>query len=83
VPYLNYVGLDRALSTGLEPWRKPTAVHNPAKIVLDLALSLALAVTAWPTSPPCARPRPPANPGHHRRPSRGTITTAKITKNPG
>jgi hypothetical protein len=35
-------GLDRALSVALERWRKPTAVHDPAKIVLDLALSLAV-----------------------------------------
>jgi hypothetical protein len=35
-------GLDRALSVGLEPWRKPNAVHDPAKIVLDLAVSLAV-----------------------------------------
>ena len=35
-------GLDRALSQALAPWRKPTAVHDPAKIVLDLALALAL-----------------------------------------
>jgi hypothetical protein len=35
-------GLDRALSVALEPWRRPTAVHDPAKIVLDLAVSLAL-----------------------------------------
>jgi len=35
-------GLDRALSAALEPWRRPTAVHDPAKIVLDVAVSLAL-----------------------------------------
>jgi hypothetical protein len=35
-------GLDAALAAGLEPWRKPTAIHNPAKIVLDLAVSLAV-----------------------------------------
>jgi hypothetical protein len=35
-------GLDRALSRALEPWRKPTAVHDPAKILLDVAVSLAL-----------------------------------------
>jgi hypothetical protein len=35
-------GLDRALSAGLEPWRKPTAVHDPAKILLDLVVSLAV-----------------------------------------
>ncbi len=35
-------GLDRGLSRSLAPWRKPTARHDPAKIVLDLAISLAL-----------------------------------------
>lgn len=36
------VGLDRALSGALTPWRKPTAVHDPAKVVCDLALMLAM-----------------------------------------
>jgi len=36
------VGLDTALSTELGRWRKPTARHDPGKIVLDLAVSLAL-----------------------------------------
>ena len=35
-------GLDRLLSEGLSPWRKPTAVHDPGKVLLDLAVSLAL-----------------------------------------
>lgn len=35
-------GLDQALSAGLAPWRKPLAVHDPAKVLLDLAVSLAL-----------------------------------------
>jgi hypothetical protein len=35
-------GLDRALSAALAGWRKPLAVHDPGKIVTDLALSLAL-----------------------------------------
>lgn len=35
-------GLDRALSQVLAPWRKPLAIHDPAKIVCDLAVSLAL-----------------------------------------
>ena len=35
-------GLGSELSTALERWRKPTAVHDPAKVVLDLAVSLAL-----------------------------------------
>ena len=30
-------GIDRALSAALSRWRKPTAVHDPAKVVLDLA----------------------------------------------
>jgi len=35
-------GLDRALSRALEPWRKPAARHDPGKILVDLALSLAV-----------------------------------------
>lgn len=35
------VGLDRALSAVLEPWRPRLAVHDPAKVLLDLALTLA------------------------------------------
>ncbi|GLY87532.1 IS1380 family transposase [Actinoallomurus iriomotensis] len=39
---LRATGLDRALSAGLERWRKPRAVHDPGKIVMDLAVMLAL-----------------------------------------
>lgn len=35
-------GLDQNLSTALAPWRKPLAVHDPAKVVLDVAVALAL-----------------------------------------
>lgn len=35
-------GLDRALSAELSAWRKPLAVHDPGKILCDLALTLAL-----------------------------------------
>ncbi|PFG33032.1 IS1380 family transposase [Sanguibacter antarcticus] len=35
-------GLDRTLSTGLARWRKATAVHDPGKVVADLAIALAL-----------------------------------------
>lgn len=35
-------GLTTALSEALSPWRKPTAQHDPGKILLDLALSLAV-----------------------------------------
>jgi DDE family transposase len=36
------VGLTTALSAALAPWRKPLAQHDPGKIVLDLAVSLAI-----------------------------------------
>jgi hypothetical protein len=35
-------GLDAALAAALSPWRKPLAIHDPGKVVLDLALTLAL-----------------------------------------
>jgi len=35
-------GLDRALSAGLAPWRPRWAVHDPGKVLLDLAISLAV-----------------------------------------
>ncbi|HEX5880473.1 MAG TPA: IS1380 family transposase [Actinomycetota bacterium] len=35
-------GIDGTLSTALAPWRKPLAIHDPAKIALDLAVGLAL-----------------------------------------
>lgn len=35
-------GLDAGLRTALAPWRKDTAVHDPAKVIVDLALMLAL-----------------------------------------
>ena len=35
-------GLGPALSAALRPWRKPLSVHDPAKVLLDLAVTLAL-----------------------------------------
>ncbi|MFB6850544.1 IS1380 family transposase [Streptomyces sp. NPDC056373] len=35
-------GLDAAISAGLTPWRKPRAVHDPGKVLLDVALAVAL-----------------------------------------
>jgi len=35
-------GLDRLLGEALGPWRKPLAVHDPAKVLIDLAVTLAL-----------------------------------------
>ena len=31
-------GLGTALSQALSPWRKPLAIHDPAKVILDLAV---------------------------------------------
>ena len=35
-------GLDTGLSRALAPWRKPLARHDPAKVITDLAVALAL-----------------------------------------
>ncbi|MFJ9759925.1 IS1380 family transposase [Streptomyces sp. NPDC101149] len=35
-------GLDAAISAALAPWRKLRAVHDPGKVLLDLALAVAL-----------------------------------------
>ncbi|MEU6324296.1 IS1380 family transposase [Streptomyces sp. NPDC047009] len=42
VETVHRIGLDSALSAGLEPWRRPRAVHDPGKVLLDLALAVAL-----------------------------------------
>lgn len=42
VETIRATGLDRALSAQLAGWRKPFAVHDPGKILCDLALTLAL-----------------------------------------
>ncbi|WP_328825840.1 IS1380 family transposase [Streptomyces sp. NBC_00252] len=36
------IGLDQAISAALTPWRKPRAVHDPGKMLVDLALAVAL-----------------------------------------
>jgi hypothetical protein len=36
------VGLDAGLSSALGRWRRPAAVHDPGKVLLDLALAVAL-----------------------------------------
>lgn len=42
VQMIGRAGLDQALRAALEPWHKPQATHHPAKVVLDLAVSLAI-----------------------------------------
>ena len=39
---LHVTGLDRQLSAGLRRWRAPRAVHDPGKIIADLAVAVAL-----------------------------------------
>ena len=39
---LRVTGMGRGLSAALQPWRAPQAVHDPGKIVADLAAALAL-----------------------------------------
>jgi len=36
------VGLDHKLSAVLRPWMRPLAVHDPGKVLLDLAMSVAI-----------------------------------------
>ncbi|MEU0942423.1 IS1380 family transposase [Streptomyces canus] len=35
-------GLDQAISAALAPWRKPRAIHDPGKALVDVALAVAL-----------------------------------------
>ena len=39
---MRVTGLGRGLSAAMQPWRAPRAVHDPGKIVADLAAALAL-----------------------------------------
>lgn len=42
VETIRKTGLDRAISAALAPWRRPRAVHDPGKVLLDVALAIAL-----------------------------------------
>ena len=42
VETIRVAGLVRALSAALAPWRKPLAIHDPGKVISDLAVALAL-----------------------------------------
>lgn len=39
---ITLTGLGRELATALAPWRKASAVHDPAEVITDLAVTLAL-----------------------------------------
>ena len=45
------IGLDVGLSAALAPWRPANAVRDPAKVLPDLALTLALGGAPARTSP--------------------------------
>ena len=36
------IGLDREMSAALRPWMRPMAAHDPGKVLLDLAISVAI-----------------------------------------
>jgi hypothetical protein len=42
VDTIRVAGLGSALSQALAPWRRPNAVHDPAKVVADLVITLGL-----------------------------------------
>jgi hypothetical protein len=42
VETIRAAGLDEGLSSALARWRKPGGVHDPAKVLLDLAVAVAL-----------------------------------------
>jgi hypothetical protein len=39
---MRVTGLGRGLSSGLARWRAPRAVHDPGKVIADLAVAVAL-----------------------------------------
>jgi hypothetical protein len=72
-------GLGRELSAALSRWRRPLAIHDPAKVITDLAVTLTLGGTAWPTSP-CCVPNPASTGGSRpMRRSRGPSTPSPRT----
>src|SRR5258708_21362058 len=62
VQTLRLTGLDRGLSAALGRWRAPRAVHDPGKIIADLAVALAMGggpladVAMLPPQPHLSRP---------------------------
>jgi len=42
VQTLRATGLDRGLPAALQRWRAPRAVHDPGKVIADLAVAVAL-----------------------------------------
>jgi len=44
---ITLTGLGRELATALAPWRKASAVHHPAKVITDLALTQGCFILGW------------------------------------
>lgn len=66
----------------LGPWRKPLATHDPAKVILDLAMMLARSAgTRWPKSPCCAGAHAPGR-NHAPAPVRRARLTGAPTAHP-
>jgi hypothetical protein len=42
VETIRVAGLDEGLSRALASWRKPSSIHDPGKVLLDLAVAVAL-----------------------------------------
>ena len=57
-------GLGRELSDALAPWRKPLAIHDPAKVLTDLAVTLALGGDCMADIALLRRPSTPPAPQH-------------------
>jgi hypothetical protein len=61
-------GLHQALSTALARWRHAGAIHDPAKIICDLAITLALGgdcladIATLRANPTCSAWSPPTPP---------------------
>lgn len=95
VDTVRVVGLDTALSAAVGPWRKPLARHDPAKVMLDLALSLAIggdcladvavlreqpAVFGLVASDPTVSRTKPEHQGVNFQPERGQFSTGVDTR---
>lgn len=91
---MRVTGLGRGLPAGLARWRAPRAVHDPGKIVADLAAAYGSGspdagsgpTTSRPPSaacrpsPPADLPEPPLRPGKKTTRGRGTPPTRRESR---
>jgi hypothetical protein len=62
VETIRKAGLDQAISAALTPWRKPRTVHDPGKVLLDVALAIALGGDCLADVATMSSPLEPADP---------------------